>query len=165
MFTSVTFRTLGANVTACVVGFASRTEVIGDLVQRTGTLLTIVRSAVHGVPVETGSALVTLRPGRIVLAYLRRIKEFLQFLFFQLTLIVCPRDDRTVLKHNTMNNRVFVPNNDWLSGHILASGCGSCIFCKLYSWKTDRSVSRSRNRSFRKTVLCIPEDTSSFLSR
>lgn len=77
MFAGVTFGTLGTNVTARVVGFASRTEVVGDVVQRTGAFLTVVRSAVHGVPVETGSALVTLRPGGVVLAYLRRKGYFL----------------------------------------------------------------------------------------
>lgn len=72
VFAGVTFGALGANVTARVVGFTIRTEVVGDLVQWTGAFLTVVRSAVHGVTVKAGSAFVALRPGRVVLAYLRR---------------------------------------------------------------------------------------------
>lgn len=83
MIAGVTFGTLGANVTArVVVGFASRTEVVGDIVQRTSAFLTVVRCAVHSVAVEAGSALVTLRPGRVVLAYLRRTRIFIYFRIF-----------------------------------------------------------------------------------
>lgn len=71
MFTSVAFRTLGANITSGVLRLASGAKIIGSLVQRTSASFTIVRSAVHSIPVETDRAFVTLWSGCVVFTYLQ----------------------------------------------------------------------------------------------
>jgi len=71
MVARVSRGTLGAHVAvARVVHLAGRAEIVRVRFRRAGALLAVVRRAVGRVPVETGRALLALRPGRVVLARL-----------------------------------------------------------------------------------------------